>query len=154
MPGGRRAGGRLTHKHAAGGEVFRLHVRVPVEPQLLGLDPPLEGRQQLGHPAEETGGGRVTGYSGARTCRPEPLRKCERPGTLGAVTDPYRKATKSRTRTPSSAPRATVPIPTHARPADPTLTWLRRAAVPPPGAQRHLASSEGTDCQRGLQDQA
>lgn len=36
-------------KHAAGGEVIRLHVRVPVEPQLLGLDPPLEGRKQLGH---------------------------------------------------------------------------------------------------------
>lgn len=29
-------------------------------------------------------GGRVTGYSGARTCRPEPLRKCERPGTPGS----------------------------------------------------------------------
>lgn len=52
---GRRAGGQLTHKHAASGEVFRLHVRVPVEPQLLGLDPPLEGREQLGHPGKERG---------------------------------------------------------------------------------------------------
>lgn len=48
-PGGvrgpHRAGGRLTHKHGACREVFRLHVRVPVEPQLLGLDPPVEGRE-------------------------------------------------------------------------------------------------------------
>lgn len=50
-----RAGGRLTHKHGACGEVFRLHVRVPVEPQLLGLDPPVEGREQLGHPEKEKG---------------------------------------------------------------------------------------------------
>lgn len=55
--GWRRAGGQLTHKHGAGGEVFSLHVRVPVEPELLGLDPPLEGREQLGQPEEERGEG-------------------------------------------------------------------------------------------------
>lgn len=74
---GRRAGGQLTHKHAAGGEVFRLHVRVPVEPQLLGLDPPLEGREQLGHPEEEAG--KIDRPPGGRAA----LTKCGRPGTPG-----------------------------------------------------------------------
>lgn len=75
----RRAGGQLTHKHAAGGKVFRLHVRVPVEPQLLGLDPPLEGREQLGHPEEEAG--KIDRPPRGRAA----LMKCGRTGTPGSM---------------------------------------------------------------------
>lgn len=81
-------------------------------------------------------GGKGPRWTGSRRkgLPPGAAAKSEHPGKPGrAPTDPYRKAAKSRTRTPSSAPRAAVPIPPHAGrppaadvapPGRPPAQWL------------------------------
>lgn len=51
---GQKGGWFSTHKHRLGGEILCFHVRIPVEPHLLGLDEPLEGREQLCYPKGDT----------------------------------------------------------------------------------------------------
>ncbi|KAB1257481.1 hypothetical protein Cadr_000026454 [Camelus dromedarius] len=66
----RQAAPLRTHKHRLGWEVVGLRVRVPVQPHLLRLDEPLEGREQLRYPEGDTKVAPGARQSGG-TCPPQ-----------------------------------------------------------------------------------